>query len=242
MPIRIDSVLLVQYLTMLATQRSAALTPLRLVKFLYLADLYYARENDGRTLTGWPWAFVHYGPYCAEAMEAIEASEKRGLITALPYESKYDGEEHRVYRWSGEGESSLEDELPIYVSSPLKGAIRRWADDSARLLDHVYFETEPMLTAKPRQRLDFGLARRAAVEKPIEMLRLSKDKLQAARVLVGELAHKYQEQAGIREAEAERELRDDEYGKTLQLLSDEPLEEGFTGEAAIQGDPKDESH
>jgi len=104
----IDPSLLVQFITRLATERGPDLTPLRLVKLLYLADLYYARENSGETLTGWPWAFVHYGPYCAEAMQTIDASVNRKLITARPYESRYDGEEKYVYPVRFGGRSSGE--------------------------------------------------------------------------------------------------------------------------------------
>lgn len=54
---------LIQYITWLATERGEVLSPIRLVKFLYLTDLYHARKNEGDTLTGWPWKFVHYGPF-----------------------------------------------------------------------------------------------------------------------------------------------------------------------------------
>ena len=63
---------LIDYVVWYASTRGEELTPIRLVKFLYLADLYYARREKGKTLTGWPWAFVYYGPFCGEAMDAIE--------------------------------------------------------------------------------------------------------------------------------------------------------------------------
>jgi hypothetical protein len=237
----IDPSLLVQFITRLATERGPDLTPLRLVKFLYLADLYYARENSGETLTGWPWAFVHYGPYCAEAMQTIDASVNRKLITARPYESRYDGEEKYVYRCDSEVEA-VENGLPIYVTSPLKGAVRKWADDSPRLLDHVYFETEPMINAKPGQRLDFSLARRLSIEKPLRMLVLAKDKLQAARERVKNLAIRYREQSALRDVEIEHEPRDAEYQRTMAALNGDPLTEGLTGEAAISTESEDENH
>jgi hypothetical protein len=238
----IDPARLVQYVTRLATERGTVLTPLRLVKLLYLADLYYARENSGETLTGWPWAFVHYGPYCREAMQAVDASVGRELITALPYESKYDREENYVYRCDSEEADAVEDRLPIYVTSPLKGAVRKWADDSPQLLDYVYFGTEPMINAKPGERLDFSLAQRVSIEKPLPMIMLTKDKLQAARARVQNLAGRYQEQSQRRDAEIEREPRDPEYQKTISVLEGEPLTEGLTGEAAIRTTPEDENH
>src|SRR5713226_8271755 len=56
------------------------------------------------------------------------------------------------------------------VLSPLKGAIRSWADDTAALLDHVYFETEPMLHTSPGEHLNFSLARRPERDRPVRML------------------------------------------------------------------------
>ena len=53
----------VQFITWYARQREERLTVIRLVKFLYLLDLYYARENKGDIITGCSWKFVHYGPY-----------------------------------------------------------------------------------------------------------------------------------------------------------------------------------
>ena len=65
---------LIKYIVLYATEQGIKLTQVRLVKFLYLADLYFARRNQGKTFTGLPWAFIYYGPYCGEAMTAIDAA------------------------------------------------------------------------------------------------------------------------------------------------------------------------
>jgi len=57
--IRVDPGKLIQFVVCQATEFGASLTPIRVVKFLYLVDLYHARENRGETLTGWPWKFVY---------------------------------------------------------------------------------------------------------------------------------------------------------------------------------------
>jgi len=54
----VDPVELIQFVVCQATECGASLSPIRVIKFMYLADLYHARENKGETLTGWPWAFV----------------------------------------------------------------------------------------------------------------------------------------------------------------------------------------
>jgi hypothetical protein len=55
---RVDPVKLIQFIVCQATEFGASLSPIRIIKFLYLADLYHARENKGETLTGWPCKFV----------------------------------------------------------------------------------------------------------------------------------------------------------------------------------------
>src|SRR3989338_139415 len=85
-----------------ASRRGEKLTTLRLVKFLYLADLYHARVSKGTTLPGWPWAFVHFGPYCQEAMSAIDRAGKNDSFQVNPFDPpptgrgllRVDGERH----------------------------------------------------------------------------------------------------------------------------------------------------
>jgi hypothetical protein len=89
---RVDPVKLIQFIVCQATKFGASLTPIRVVKFLYLADLYHARENKGETLTGWPWKFVYFGPYCTESFLALRRAVDDGLMEAKPFESKYDWE------------------------------------------------------------------------------------------------------------------------------------------------------
>jgi hypothetical protein len=57
----VDAVKLIQFIVCHATEFGASLSPIRVVKFLYLADLYRARENKGETLTGWPWKLTKHG-------------------------------------------------------------------------------------------------------------------------------------------------------------------------------------
>ncbi len=65
---RVDPAKLIRFIVCQATEVGFSLSPIRVIKFLYLADLYHARENKGETLTGWPWEFVYFGPYCRESL------------------------------------------------------------------------------------------------------------------------------------------------------------------------------
>jgi len=62
------------------------------------------------------------------------------------------------------------------------------------------------------------------------MLVLPKDKLQAARERVKNLAIRYREQSALRDVEIEHEPRDAEYQRTMAALNGDPLTEGLTGE------------
>ena len=73
--LRIDKVYL--YTLALAAQaddfRQRALGRIHLLKYAYLADLAYARRNDGVTYTGTPWRFYHFGPWEASAYGRVES-------------------------------------------------------------------------------------------------------------------------------------------------------------------------
>src|SRR4030067_2886744 len=113
---------LIRWIVWYASSCELSLTRLRLVKFLYLADLFFARETSGQTFTNLPWAFVHYGPFCNEAVREIDTAVRLGLIEEEAYESKYEDKDYYLYRSRVEEEPSLLNDMPTYVSSELKWA------------------------------------------------------------------------------------------------------------------------
>lgn len=96
---------IIRFIVWRTTEARGGLSTLALVKYLYLADLFYAEETGGKTLTGLPWIFYHYGPYCTESYRAIDDALTHGFINAKNYQSKY--EEGEEYKWY----SSLDKEL-----------------------------------------------------------------------------------------------------------------------------------
>jgi hypothetical protein len=94
---------LVHYVVHLASERNAKLTTLRLVKFLYLADLYHARAHNGKTLTGWTWKFVYFGPYCSEASRTIDDAVRAGIIKTEQRGSSYANRDDNLF-WCEEEE------------------------------------------------------------------------------------------------------------------------------------------
>ncbi|RJR32585.1 MAG: hypothetical protein C4576_29765 [Desulfobacteraceae bacterium] len=226
---------LVQYITWLAKEREESLSPLRLVKFLYLADLYHARRNRGKTLTGWRWRFVHYGPFCTESLHSIEHAVQSGLIVAVPFESKFDDEPHFLYRTEQEKEPAIERALPFYVVGPLKGAVMKWAGDTYGLLDHVYFETEPMQNVNPGDVLDFSKAKEPEPFAPVKMRKLSRTQVSEGKALIAKM-REGQKACMISEPE---QIYDEIYSEALAFLDGENLDLKIEGKARIEDQVKE---
>ena len=230
---RIDPVKLIQFIVCQATEFGASLTPIRVVKFLYLADLYHARENDGQTLTGWPWKFVYFGPYCTESFLALKRAVDDSLIEVKPFKSKYDDKDRFLYSCPSEKGSDFESQLSIYVWSSLKEALKKWADDTPGLLDHVYYDTEPMENVKRGDLLDFSKARLPIELPKLEMKKISKSKAEKAKQLISALREQYRASSYKLSEEKVQMVRDGAFRKSLPLVDDEDLEEGLSGVAKI---------
>lgn len=222
---------LVQYITWLASEQGEVLTPIRLVKFLYLADLYYARYFQGETITKWPWRFVHYGPFCGQAMEAINQATKNELIEAIPFESNFDDEEHFYYRCRLEEDHPLHDILPASVTLPLENAIKKWASDTYQLLDYVYFETEPMENVSYRDKLDFNKAKKQEIISQVSMRQLSKEKIKKAKEAIRKLKENWL--AEKENTNAVEPIYDKLYYQALEVMEEEDLLE-ISGIAEIK--------
>jgi hypothetical protein len=223
---------LVRTIVWYASKREEKLTTLRLVKFLYLADLYHARVSKGETLTGWPWAFVYFGPWCQQASEAINTAVKDDLVITKEFPSKHDDEKDYRLFWleDTDEEPKVIDALPTYVWSRLQWAIQKWADDSYGLLDYVYFETEPMIEARPGARLDFTKSQMPAVPKKIEMKRIPKAKMEEAKKALARLGEKYKNELSSRPPQGPTDTVFQEF---VSKLDEEDLETGLAGTADL---------
>lgn len=227
---------LIRHIVWYATQNEIALTTVRLVKFLYLADLYYARAYRGETITKFPWAFVHYGPYCTEAMEAIGGAVSTGIICKKTYESKFaNADEFHIFTCHDEEVEPLDMFFPIEALSLLQVAIKKYGEDTAALLDHVYFETEPMIDAKPKEGLDFSTAKPIERSRQTRVQKLSKEKIELARKYIKRLSEKTKtDMSRLKDEDTEMaKWKDEVYYSALGYLDDEDLEPGLKGIARI---------
>jgi hypothetical protein len=228
---KIDVLELIQYIVYYATEKEMKLSRVRLVKFIYLADLYWARENNGKTFTEWPWKFVHYGPFCGESLEYIERAHGDGLIEKSTYESKFVDEDYFLY-WCKENRTDIERKMPIYLTSPLHEAISKWGDDTFGLLDYVYFETEPMLDAKKGDLLDFSKAKKTEKLEQIVMIKLSAKQVAKGKEIIEKLKAKYKK--GLEsQSKTPQPIYDEVYHQGTKLLDDEDLQGELSGKAEI---------
>lgn len=141
----------------------------KLTKLLYLIDCEYFRWAR-TTLTGAPWLFYHFGPYSADLLAV--AGKTPGVAFAEPVE--VEGERTfkacRIAQFHADPLARFPPELRAAVEK----VCSRWlALDLETILDHVYFHTEPMLTATRSQPLDFSLIpdpRTAEKREPVRSL------------------------------------------------------------------------
>ena len=150
--------LILQY----AAEEQVPLTELRLLKFLYLADLLNSRKHK-RTITNWPWFFHNFGPFSYEAIANIRDLAKKGVIGREIRNSTFaDQEESEYSNYSVKADDGvtrkLERSFDVYVTTNLRALVRKYGVNSKELLHFVYTKTEPMIDAQPGDKLDFSLA------------------------------------------------------------------------------------
>jgi len=121
----------------------------RLVKLIYLVEVEFYRIYQKR-LTNLEWKFFHFGPYPLEIQE---------ILGSLEFEKEeIDLASGKVFfKYS----MSFDEPVESYVSSDVgrlvTNIVKEWGDANLnRLLDYVYFETEPMVDAKRGYILDFS--------------------------------------------------------------------------------------
>lgn len=137
--------------------RDRELGPIHLLKYVYLADVAFAERNDGRTYTGTPWQFHHFGLWSVQVFERIEPALHSIGVQPKRIPSRFRDD---VFRY-GLGASDAarvrirgESELPSAIQFLVSRAVHEFGSDTASLLRAVYV-TPPMLNAAPEEKLDF---------------------------------------------------------------------------------------
>jgi hypothetical protein len=134
------------------------LGPIHLIKYLYLADLAYAGQNNGQTFTGITWRFHHFGPWAVEAFQQLEPALAIPGAKRTTFESQYGDDDVVRWQWCDDQEfKTIERALPLAVAFAVKKAVHEYGSDTYMLLHEVY-RTPPMLHAAPEEELDFKWA------------------------------------------------------------------------------------
>lgn len=200
---------LLQFILLAAGQQDEfldrSLGAIHLVKYVYLADLFYARHNKGRTYTGLKWVFHHFGPWSVECYKRIEpALEAVGATKKKIESAKHDD----FIRWSADDYDQFEkcnEQMDLIVSGTIQKYMQKFGSDTYGLLDFVY-KTEPMLNAAPEETLDFMVYAVSDLETPEDKPKLElsdrqkKKQRQKLLTLKGKLNQKLEERIKARKA------------------------------------------
>jgi hypothetical protein len=139
---------LLEYIIGHLNQQDITPTRTQVAKLLYLVDVEYYRYYR-KTVSELPWKFLHYGPYATEIEPLLHKLDidEHEVTTQKKYKSY-------IYKGDNvEDTNKLAPSLRIMVD----GILDDWGGQNLhRLLDHVYFETEPMEKATRGSLLDFS--------------------------------------------------------------------------------------
>jgi uncharacterized phage-associated protein len=142
----------------------------RITKLLYLLDLEYYRDH-GSTFTGLNWIYYKYGPYTAEIDDVL--SQVGIKLEEEAFTSKKSIKRLMV------SESVSAYSVDTHLENYLHRIWTAWGMESLpRLLDFVYFETEPMLDAKRGEPLNFNKVTKKEIPKKIKWTSEKQKKLQ----------------------------------------------------------------
>ncbi len=146
------------------------LGPIHLIKYLYLADLEYAKHNQGQTYTGIEWTFHHFGPWSAAVHNILTATLLAIGAKLSVFPSQFSDAD--VERWAlphdEEAYIRMREALPIEVKGIIDAALQKHGTHTGSLLKDVY-ATAPMIHAAPEERLDFQHAvKPASAPEPAE--------------------------------------------------------------------------
>jgi hypothetical protein len=140
---------LIPLLLSLAEREGIKIGKTKLVKLLYLLEVEFYREHHER-LTSLTWVFLHYGPYPLGLDDLLESPDVEVLPKRLT-----DGRSFQQVTVA---------DAPRVISGPdpavellARRIFLEWGGlELNRLLNYVYFETEPMMRAVRGEELDFS--------------------------------------------------------------------------------------
>ena len=236
---RVD--LLIQYAVLLSGEQedfsARSLGPIHLVKYVYLADLFYARRNNGIIFTKTKWQFYKFGPWSQSVHERVEPAMNTIGAEKQTFQSEYEDRRDWV-RWRLRDEKRLteiENQLPFEITSGLKEEVHHFGQDTQGLLHYVY-GTEPMLSAAPNEFLDFSIVENGPLvdqtaQGPLRMESLSNKEKKEFKERMRTLRARYKK----------RERKDDKLTNPVQdARYDDVYDAGVLWLDSLAGEPFEE--
>lgn len=146
---------LIGYILSQLDEMGVSVVKTALVKLLYLCDVEGLRMGLGR-VSHVNWSFYKYGPYASE----IDAELRRMVGSDLDEHAGVSARGRSYTRYKVHDPARWESELKPWEKGVVRRVLERWAGESLeKLLNYVYFETEPMLDAEWNKPLRMGLVR-----------------------------------------------------------------------------------
>lgn len=191
-----------------------------LVKFVYLVDYWNAKESGGTTLTDLNWRFLHFGPFDGAVMDAIDGLEHIGWLN-----SQTGGGTSKDYQLLSLAASVTRRALQSIglstrAATNVRLLLQQFGRDQSKLLNFVYFQTEPMENAEPGAVLEFATCRADKWQdiKPMASKPIPSNALAAFRARVA--ARQAAEDAKVRKPIVWQGAYDDVYDSAMALLDD----------------------
>jgi uncharacterized phage-associated protein len=158
-------------ITFLVAHAKSPLTRTALVKLLYFADL-RSFERRGRSITGLPWIWHHFGPFSSEIYETLGSLESREEVTVDVRQTFYGNPEYRIHPGSAAGYYDVLGEVEEGILDEVAAEFGRIPPQ--RLAELSYY-TAPMLDGKLHRgaRLDFSSYSKPTQRPPAYKLDLS---------------------------------------------------------------------
>ena len=118
--------LIIQYALLLAGEEDESfdrqLGPIHLIKYVYLADLAYARGFGGKSFTGAAWRFHDFGPWDTAVFLRVEPAARAVQAEQLTFQSDYGEKDWVRYRLR---DTEKLDEIERAVPAAIKVHLRR---------------------------------------------------------------------------------------------------------------------
>jgi hypothetical protein len=224
--------------------RERELGPIHFIKYLYLADLFFAEKHNGQTLTGIRWRFHHFGPWDTGVYQHLDSGLAALGAEKKTISSQYGPDDY--IRWNP-GTSAAKRPvagLDLEVALFTERMVRKFANRTPDLLDFVY-KTPPMLRAAPEEYLSFepsGFSFRETDAftrvKPIERTEKQKKKLREWEKLArAHLSEKIKEIRGRKQAAVSTPPRyDNVFFEAMSMMEASDLPEITLGQHTARMD------